>query len=79
MTVLDHVLGPLLTPDLAARVAGYTLPPDATERLETLRAKANEGTLTASEQAEYEQFVESLDLLSVLQAKARAALNRRAS
>ncbi len=74
MTVLDHVLGPLLTPDLAERVAGYTLPPDAAERLELLRSKANDGELTASEQAEYEQFVESLDLFNVLQAKAREVL-----
>jgi hypothetical protein len=39
-----------------------------------LRLKANEGTLTPSEDAEYKDFVEAVDLISIIQTKARRFL-----
>jgi hypothetical protein len=41
-----------------------------------LRQKANDGTLTPSEDAEYKDFVEAVDLISIMQLKARRFLAR---
>jgi len=48
------------------------------ERIEVLRGKANEGSLSPDEDAEYKEFVEALDVISILQGKARQVLNRQA-
>jgi len=42
-----------------------------------LRRKANDGTLTAAEDAEYKDFVEAVDVISIMQAKARRFLARQ--
>ena len=39
-----------------------------------LRQKANEGILTLEEDAEYKDFVEAVDVISIIQAKARQFL-----
>jgi hypothetical protein len=39
-----------------------------------LRRKANDGALTPAEDAEYKEFVEAVDLISIMQAKARRFL-----
>jgi hypothetical protein len=44
------------------------------QRLELLREKANEGTLTEQERAEYEGFVEGNDLLMLIKDQARSML-----
>lgn len=76
-TVLDRVLSPVancLTPDVARRIADVKLDPPAQERLDELRAKAKLGTLTESEREEYEEFVDAIDLVAILKAKARAVV-----
>lgn len=75
----DPIFDPLLAGDIAQRVLDYRPTADASARLESLRERANTGTLTDDEHAEYEQLIESLDLIAILQAKARAALDQRAS
>jgi hypothetical protein len=47
-------------------------------RIEVLRRKANDGSLSPDEDAEYKDFVEALDVISILQAKARQVLLRQA-
>jgi hypothetical protein len=42
-----------------------------------LRRKANEGTLTPVKDAEYKDLVEAVDLISIMQAKARRFLAPR--
>jgi hypothetical protein len=42
--------------------------------IETLRLKANEATLTPEEEASYKDFVEAVDVLSIIQSKARRFL-----
>ncbi len=42
--------------------------------IEQLRGKANDGTMTAEEEAKYREFVEAVDVISILQAKARRVL-----
>lgn len=75
----DTIWHPLLTRDFARRVVDYRIDSDAQDRLADLREKANNGQLDDVERIEYAQLVEDLDLLAILQAKARSALERRAS
>jgi hypothetical protein len=48
-------------------------------RLAELAEKANEGRLSADEQAEYEAYMEANNLLAVLQAEARFRLTHQVS
>jgi len=48
-------------------------------RIGKLRRKANDGTLTPAEDAEYKDFVEAIDLISIMQANARRFLARQSA
>lgn len=75
--ILDEMLDPVgqcLTPAVAARIAALRADPETQERLDELADKNSEGTLTPRENAEYEAYVEALDVIAILQAKARKAL-----
>jgi hypothetical protein len=79
---LDRFLNPVadcLTPEVARRIADLRTDEQTRAILEDLRAKANLGTLSDAERAEYEELVEGLDLFSILKAKARAVLAKNAS
>jgi hypothetical protein len=79
---LDRLLEPMteaLTPKLARTMVEMRADEDVQERIEVLRQKANAGTLTPEEDAEYKDFVEALDVVSILQAKARRFLARRSA
>jgi len=78
-TVLDRFLDPVtecLTPDVAQRIVALDLDAETQARLDELARKANLGQLTTEEQAEYEEYVEGLDLVGILKAKARRVLER---
>ena len=78
--VLDRVLDPVadcLPPEVAQRIANLQLDPMVQARLDELAQKAKEGSLTSSERREYEEYVEGIDILGILQAKARLSLLRR--
>ena len=81
-TVLDRLLDPLAncwTPDVAQRIVDQR-PDAATQRwIDELASKANEGTLSPEERAEYEEYVESIDFIGILKAKARMVLAKHAS
>jgi 5-methyltetrahydrofolate--homocysteine methyltransferase len=80
MTYLDRMLAPViqcLTPEVAERLVGLRPGPDLEAHIEALAAKANEGALSAEERAEYESYVEAVDLIGMLQSRARAALAKR--
>ena len=75
--VLDRFLGPFaecLTPEVAQRIVDLELDPHSQARLDDLAAKANEGYLTDAERQEYEEFVEGIDLMGVIKARARTVL-----
>ena len=75
--VLDEVLEPVarcFTPEVARQIASLRASPTLQARLDDLAQKANEGTLSAAERANYEAFVEAIDLVGILQAKARKIL-----
>jgi hypothetical protein len=76
-TPLDRLLDPFakcLTAEVARQFV--ELRPDAQTqgRIDELAAKANEGTLSPAERIEYERYVEAIDVVSILQAKARKVL-----
>ncbi len=58
------------TPELADHFAN--LPPNSElqARLDELGEKANDGTLTTAERAEYATYVETMDVLALLRVKA---------
>jgi hypothetical protein len=76
-TILDEVLEPVVrcfTPDVARQIAALRAAPALQARLDKLARKANEGELTLQEREQYEAYVEAIDLISILQAKARKVL-----
>ena len=79
---LDQLLDPLtdaLTPEFAFALLNLRADPDVEARIEELRQKANDGTLTPAEDAEYKDFVEAVDVVSIMQAKAQRFLSRQAA
>ena len=73
ITYLDRLLDPVVesfTPAVARKIISLRADPELEQRISELRRKANEGALTPDEDAEYKDFVESVDVISILQAKA---------
>jgi hypothetical protein len=78
---LDRVLTPLagcLTPESAQRLLHFQLDAATRARIDELAAKSNDGRLSEGEHAEYLDYVDALDLIGILQVKARDALANRA-
>jgi len=77
---LDRFLEPVteaFTLALARALVDLRADPELESQLENLRRKANEGKLTPEEDAEYKDFVEAVDVISIIQAKARKFLARQ--
>lgn len=82
VAVFDEMLEPVaraFTPEVAQALVNLKASAAAEARIGELAEKCNEGLLTPSEQSEYETYVHAVDLISVLQAKARIWLKRRAA
>jgi hypothetical protein len=76
---IDKFLEPVaesLTPEVARRILEIKFDPTVEARVQELADKADEGTLAADEREEYEDYVEAVDFIGILQAKARSALAR---
>jgi hypothetical protein len=76
-SALDALLDPLtgcLDTESARRVAEFRIAPSVQQRVAPLAIGANEGTLTADEQAEYEALVNAADLIAILKLKAQRRL-----
>ena len=81
-TVLDRIFDPLsdvFTPESARRLVTWRADEETQRRLDELGDKSNEGTLTTAEREEYETYVQAIDFIGILQAKARAALQQNGS
>jgi len=79
-TTLDRVFEPInrcLTPSVARKIVDLRADAELIARLEELGVKANEGDLSNNERAEYESYVGAIDLISILQSKARRFLAKR--
>jgi hypothetical protein len=78
-TYLERFLEPVtdaLTPEFARVIADLRADAATVAEVEQLRKKACEGTLTPEEDAAYRDFVEAIDVISILQSKARRFLTR---
>ena len=76
--VLDSLLAPVarcLTAEAAARLVSLRADEKTQARLDELADKANEGELTEDEHAEYASYVSAMNLIGVLQARARRLLS----
>jgi hypothetical protein len=65
-----------LTPQQAEKILAAKPPSALMERVHQLSDKANFGTLTEHERAEYEYYIDVDDVISLLKAKARSVLSR---
>lgn len=70
---LDPVAS-LLTPEVARRIVDFRADATTQARLDELAEKSTEGLLTAEERTEYEGYVRAIDLITILQLKARTVL-----
>jgi CYTH domain-containing protein len=77
-TYLDPIAEEL-TPQQAERILATKPSHELVARVEVLGDKANLGTLTEQERAEYEYYIDVDEAISLLKAKARDILSRPAS
>ena len=70
----DESLADALTPAAARALASFRASPDVQARIAELGEKCNEGQLTPEERAEYEAYVRAIDVIAILQSKARRQL-----
>jgi hypothetical protein len=81
-SVLDRIFDPLsdvLTLESAKRLAAWRADEQTQHRIDELGEKCNEGELTQAEREEYDAYVQAIDFIGILQAKARAVLRRNGS
>jgi hypothetical protein len=74
---LDRLLEPLteaFTPEMASTLLSLRADSELEAHIDELCQKANDGTLTAAEDAEYRDLIEAIDLISIIQGKARRFL-----
>lgn len=77
---LDRFLEPVtdaMTPELARVIVCLRANEQLQSEVDVLRENANAGTLTAEEDAAYNDFVEAVDVISILQSESRRVLDRR--
>lgn len=61
-------------PSFAKKVLELRADNDLLARIGELRSKANQGMLSLKEETEYKEYVEAIDIIALLQQKARQAL-----
>jgi hypothetical protein len=74
---LAKILDPVahcFTPEVAKRVVELRADPAVQARIDELAEKCNEGTITPEEMAEYDAYIQAMDVVAVLQKKARALI-----
>jgi hypothetical protein len=79
---LDELLDSVaecFTPEVARRLTQLRPKASFQSRLEELAAKANDGSLSPHENAEYAGYIEAADIIGILQAKARGLLARQSN
>ncbi len=78
---LDRFLEPVtdaMTPEFAQVVVNLRADAETQSEIDVLRKKANQGTLSAEEDAAYKEFVEAVEVISIIQSKARRYLAKHA-
>jgi hypothetical protein len=77
--VLDRLFDPVgraLNREAAEKLVQLRADAKTQAKIDKLAAKCNEGRLSAAEREQYETYVVAIDVVAVLQAKARAFLAR---
>ncbi len=75
--VLEQLLDPVsqsLNQEAAEKLVRLKVNARTQAHIDKLARKCNEGRLTEAERSEYESWVVAIDLVAILQAKARAIL-----
>ena len=70
MSYLDRLLEPVadsFTPEMAHKIVNLRADAELEQHIEQLRQKANAGTLTPEEDSQYKDFVEAVDVISIIQ------------
>jgi hypothetical protein len=78
---LERLLEPLagcFTPEVAAKVVDLRADDATQARIDYLAEQSNEGLLSAEEREEYSGYLHAIDVIAVLQAKARSLLRKSA-
>ncbi len=76
---LDRLLEPLaecLSIEVAAKLANLRADDAMQDRIDYLAERSNEGVLSAQESDEYAGYLHAIDVIAVLQAKARSLLRK---
>ena len=76
---LDRLLEPFascFSHEVAEKVVTFRADEAMQERIDYLADRANEGLLTNDERDEYAGYLHAIDMIAVLQAKARAYLSK---
>jgi hypothetical protein len=76
--IIDEMLEPFadaLTPEVARRFVNVKAPPSIQRRVDELAAKCNEGQLTETERADYENYVRVGNFFSLIKAKAKRVIS----
>jgi len=77
LSQLLEPVGQMMPVDFAQKLAAMRASPDVQARIDELAGRCTEGELTDKERAEYEAYVEAIDVISILQAQARSVLARQ--
>jgi hypothetical protein len=74
---LAKILDPVaqcFTPEVAKRMVELRADPAVQARIEELAEKCNEGTITPEEISEHDAYIQAMDVVAVLQKKARSLI-----
>ena len=80
--ILDSVLNPFtecLTEQAARKIVDFRADEETQQRIDELAAKAASGQLNAEDRSEYQQYIDTFDLVAIVKSKARAVLSRHRS
>ena len=77
LSELLEPVGQMMPVDFARKLAALRASPEVQAKIDDLADRSNEGKLTAEEQAEYLVYVDAIDVISILQAKARSVIARQ--
>ena len=76
---LDRFLEPVtdaFTPEMARKFADLQTDAELQALVDNLAKKANDGTITPDEDADYKSIIDAADLIAILQLKARRYLKK---
>jgi hypothetical protein len=77
LSELLEPVGQMMPVQFARDLAALRATPELQAKIDGLAQRSNEGLLTDDERAEYLAYVDAIDVISILQAKARSVVARQ--